>query len=139
MPLAPPPQHSPDFGFNWKQWLRVVYDWITGNVTVEGDLTVEGAFTSIGIDDNADQTVLTLGADESATFAGDVEVSGYLTTATYTSTQLDDSTHAVNTGAGKVQGAMVYNTTTDNPVWAIGNADGDVWVDGAGTTVNNPV
>ena len=36
-------------------------------------------FASTGIDDNADQTVLTLGADESASFAGAVTVTGNLT------------------------------------------------------------
>ena len=37
-------------------------------------------FASIGIDDNADQTVLTIGTDEVATFAGGVTVNGALTT-----------------------------------------------------------
>lgn len=37
-------------------------------------VTIDGNLTCTGIDDNADQTVLTLGADESATFAGNVAI-----------------------------------------------------------------
>ena len=42
-------------------------------ITSVGTLT---SFASTGIDDNADQTVLTLGSDESATFAGELRVNG---------------------------------------------------------------
>ena len=58
---------------------------------------------------------------------------------TATDTELDDITDAINTSPRKEQGTVVYNTTTDNPVYATGNTDGAVWVDGAGTTVNTPV
>lgn len=57
---------------------------------------------------------------------------------TATTAELDDIADAINTGAAKVQGYQVYNTTTDNPCWAVGAADGDIWVDGAGTTVHTP-
>ena len=43
-------------------------------------------FASTGIDDNADQTVLTLGADEVAAFAGAVTVAGNLTVSGTTTT-----------------------------------------------------
>lgn len=56
-----------------------------------------------------------------------------------TSAQLDDILNAVNTAADKIQGAQIYNTTTDNPVYAVGSADGDIWVDGVGATVHTPV
>ena len=55
-----------------------------------------------------------------------------------TTTNLDDVGHAVNTAATKVQGLVIYNTTTDNPVYAVGNADADIWVDGAGSTAHSP-
>ena len=51
---------------------------------------------------------------------------------------LNSSSNAINTGAEKVQGYMVYNTDTDNPCWAVGSADADLWVDGAGSTVHSP-
>jgi hypothetical protein len=68
-----------------------------------------------------------------------VNLGSYLQLATATSTNLNDVTHAINTNTGKIQGAVVYNTTTDNPVYATGSTDAAVWVDGAGTTVNTPV
>lgn len=71
---------------------------------------------------------------------GALDMNGnYLQLATATTVQLEDITNAINTDAGKVQGAVVYNSTTDNPVYAVGSGDGDVWVDGAGTTVHTPV
>ena len=57
---------------------------------------------------------------------------------TATTTQLNDVTDAVNTGLDKVQGFRRYNTTTDNPVYAVGSADNDIWVDGVGSTVHTP-
>jgi hypothetical protein len=56
-----------------------------------------------------------------------------------TATNLADITHAINTGAAKVAGYQVWDSTNSQPVWAVGNADGSVWVDGAGTTVHTPV
>jgi len=63
----------------------------------------------------------------------------YVQLDTATSAQLNAIADAINTAAGKIQGAVVYNTTTDNPVYATGNTDGSTWVDGAGTVVNTPV
>lgn len=70
---------------------------------------------------------------------GDLDMTGYIHPNTATDAELNDITDAINTDIGKIQSAMVYNTTTDNPVYAVGAADGSVWVDGAGTTVNTPV
>ena len=72
-------------------------------------------------------------------FGVSLNLASYLQPATSTDTALNDVTSTINTAAGKIQGAMVYNTTTNNPVYAVGSADGSVWVDGAGTTVNTPV
>ena len=61
-------------------------------------------FASTGIDDNADQTVLTLGADESASFAGAVTVAGNLTvegtltSIETTNTAITDNTIVLNSG-----------------------------------------
>lgn len=54
-------------------------------------------------------------------------------------TALNSISNAINTDPGKVAGAMVFNTTVNKPVYAVGAADGSVWVDGAGATVNTPV
>lgn len=56
-----------------------------------------------------------------------------------TATNLADITNAINTGAAKVAGYEVWDSTNSQPVWAVGNADGSVWVDGTGTTVHTPV
>lgn len=126
--------------FSWKQqkWLNNLQEilsslgWDGTILTVTGGLTVTGAFTSLGIDDNATATSLTITVNQSVQ-----PVSFRPPTAT--SAALNAIGNAINTGAAKVQGTMVYNTTTDNPVYAVGNTDGAVWVDGAGTTVNTPV
>lgn len=47
-------------------------------------------------------------------------------TATATATQLADITHDINT-TGKYQGKQVFNTTSNEPVWAQGAAAGDDW------------
>lgn len=81
----------------------------------------------------------TVDADFDVVTATNVSTDGYLQLRTATDTELNAIANAINTDAGKIQGAVVYNTTTDNPVYATGNTDGAVWVDGAGTTVNTPV
>lgn len=76
---------------------------------------------------------------------GALALSDILTPASYTQlpvftdAELNAVGNAVNTAVGKIQGAMVYNSSQDAPVWAVGASDADVWVDGAGTTVNTPV
>jgi len=56
-----------------------------------------------------------------------------------TSANLNNIAHEVNTSAYKRQGFCLYNSTVGKPVWAVGSADGDLWKDSAGTTVNTPV
>ncbi len=72
------------------------------------------------------------------TFSGNLISSGYFQARTSTTAALAAVADAINTAAGKVQGAMVYNTDTDNPVYAAGSADADIWVDGAGATAHSP-
>jgi len=57
---------------------------------------------------------------------------------TSTTTNLADIAHAVNTGAQKVAGHCVFNTTTGAPVWAVSNADGGAWNDATGATAHTP-
>ncbi len=115
-----------------------------GDVSLPQDVLVGGTFTSQGIDDNATAEKIQI-ADNlidlltDVDILGTVNVAGFVQYATLTDAALDDIANAVNTDAGKIQGAMVYNSTQDVPVYAVGAADGDVWVDGAGTTVNTPV
>ncbi len=63
----------------------------------------------------------------------------YIQLKTATDAELNAVANVINTDVGKIQGAVVYNSSTDNPVYAVGPADADVWVDGAGTTVNSPI
>lgn len=58
---------------------------------------------------------------------------------TATTAELEDVTDAINTGAAKVEGYMVFNTDTNKPVWAVGSTDGNVWVDATGATAHTPV
>lgn len=57
---------------------------------------------------------------------------------TETTTNLEDVTATINTSDVKVEGYMVFNATTNQPLWAAGNADGDVWVDATGATAHTP-
>jgi hypothetical protein len=89
---------------------------------------------------------LTWDTSNNATFANDVTVTGAvivdghsITYPSYTSTELDAVGNAVNTSASKVAGSTVFNSTTGHLVTAVGAADGDVWKDGAGNTINSPV
>ena len=115
-------------------------------VSLVGEDTATGADqTLIDADPDGAARLFYNGSSKLATLATGVAITGlasattYFQLPTYTDTQLNDVTATVNTDAGKVQGAMVYNSTQDVPVYAVGNADGSVWVDGAGTTVNTPV
>ncbi len=72
------------------------------------------------------------------TYSGNLISTGYFHVRTTTTAALDAIGNAINTAAGKVAGAMLYNTDTDNPVYAVGSADGDIWVDGAGATAHTP-
>lgn len=38
----------------------------------------------------------------------------------------------------KEEGKMVFNETTNRPVWATGSLDTDVWVDATGATAHTP-
>jgi len=65
-------------------------------------------------------------------------VSNMLAISTITSAALNDITDAVNTDNRKIAGAMLFNTTTNTPVYAVGDTDGAIWVNGAGTTAHTP-
>ena len=63
-------------------------------------------------------------------------VSGHLTEAT--TAQLVDIAHPINTGAAKVLGRAVYNSTTGVTVFAAGDTDGAVWQFHNATTAHTP-
>ena len=71
--------------------------------------------------------------------ADEIIMAGNVNLANFTSAELNDITDAVNTSGGKVAGSMVFNSTLAHAVTAVGAADGDVWTDGVGATVNTPV
>jgi len=56
-----------------------------------------------------------------------------------TTANLADVTHAVNTSALKQAGFTVWDSTLDQPVWAVGSADADLWVFATGATAHTPV
>ena len=56
-----------------------------------------------------------------------------------TTTSLAAVAASVNTNVRKVEGFMVFNTTTNKPCWAAGNADADVWVGADGATLHSPI
>jgi len=64
---------------------------------------------------------------------------GHAHVVTSTTTALADNASAINVSTRKVAGYVVYNTTTNMPVWADGPADGDIWVDATGSTAHTPV
>ena len=47
---------------------------LSGDITTPGALSVSGAFTSQGIDDNADATAITISSDENVTFTSNVGI-----------------------------------------------------------------
>jgi len=132
--------------------------------SVSGDSLHGGTysdFASTGIDDNADQTVLTIGADESASFAGavvvagDLTVNGTLTSINTTNTAIADNTIVLNDGesaAGITAGSaglsidrgsldsatLLFNETTDVFEMKVGSAYGDFKADAIeGTLTGN--
>ena len=54
-----------------------------------------------------------------------------------TTTELTDITSNVNT-MNKQDGTCVFNTTTNQPVWASGRTAGSVWYDATGATAHTP-
>ena len=92
--------------------LTLAADQISGDKVHGGTIS---NFASTGIDDNADQTVLTIGADESALFAGavtvsgDLTVNGALTSISTTNTTIEDNIIVLNKGES---GAVVTEGTS---------------------------
>lgn len=63
---------------------------------------------------------------------------GGITPSSYTSAQLNDVAHPVNTVNKKV-GMMVYNLQSDRPIWASGVGASDTWKYADGTVAHTPV
>ena len=104
-------------------------------------LIVQSEVTGSAISIRPDETEAILVQAASVDLQQDTTVASgkYFNVAQATDTELNAIANAINTDPGKVQGSMVFNTTQNTPVWAVGSADGSVWVDGTGTTVNTPV
>lgn len=56
-----------------------------------------------------------------------------------TTSVLEDVSSFVNRDARKRGGTVFFNATTSKPVYAVGTADDDVWVDATGATVHTPI
>lgn len=96
-------------------------------------------------DSNEDKLMSWMHTDGELTWDGNIltvltlKSTKYVQLRTASTANLEDITTGVNTSSRKIQGAVVYNRDTDNPVYATGNADGSVWVNGIGTTVHTPI
>lgn len=55
----------------------------------------------------------------------------------FTSTQIDDSSHPLNKQY-RFKGMHIWNDTTNRPLWSSGNGRTDAWIDGSGSTVHTP-
>ena len=73
------------------------------------------------------------------TTTGFITPGSYMQLFSATDAELNDITDAINTDVGKAAGAMLWNSDQGVPVFAQGDTDGALWVDGAGTTINTPV
>ena len=128
--------------------LTLANDQISGDKVDGGTIS---NFASTGIDDNADQTVLTIGADESAAFAGavtvagDLTVNGSVTSISSTNTTIEDNNIVLNngeTGAGVTEGSagitidrgtaddatILWNETSDKFEFKVGSSLADLSV-----------
>ncbi len=116
----------------------------TSDGTLEGDtnfkwdgstLTINGSITEIG-----SEFELFVGGVLALRVTNDQNVHPiHFRAPTSNNSQLNDITHAVNTGAYKAQGSTVHNLNLGYDVYAQGSTDGAVWVNGIGTIVNTPV
>ena len=70
---------------------------LSGDITTPGAFTVSGAFTSQGIDDNADATAITISSDENVTFTSNVVIPADLTVDTST-LKVDSTNNRVGIG-----------------------------------------
>ena len=116
-------------GTNWRELFRTDGQNVRASGNIDDQAMVRGNGGAKRIQDTGNL----IGDDD------EIVMAGFIQFQTFTDTELNDITDSVNTTGAKVQGAQAYNSTQDVPVWAVGAADGDVWVDGAGTTVNTPV
>ena len=116
-------------GTNWREIFRTDGQ----NVRVSGSIADQSMVRGNGGAKRVQDTGNLIGDDD------EIIMAGFIQYPTFTDAELNAIANAVNTTGAKVQGAQAYNSTQDVPIWAVGAADGSVWVDGAGTTVNTPV
>ncbi len=117
--------------------------------------TIAGAFASttelnanFALVEAAMEKCLFLDGTTPNTMSADIDMDGndllnvgniYRNPPSATQTELRDISDTVNTMTNKVAGFQIWDSTNNRPVWAVGNADGDVWVDGVTSTVHTPV
>ncbi len=101
------------------------------------EIAIQGPVTAESYDGIDAMDLLSRSADESV--SGGWDFSNFLLPPVSTTAELEDISDPVNTDDLKVRGSYRFNTTTGAPVWAAGNADGDVWLDATGATAHTPV
>ncbi len=132
------------FNKAWSGSVRLYGTDVSGSQTLLLSCDPDGA-TSLRYGSNAaaNTTTLALGSfeinntltgsgQERALTVSDVGI-------TATTTELEQDTDPINTDPAKVQGYMVYNTTTGIPYWADGPGDADTWSNATGAVVHTPV
>jgi hypothetical protein len=114
----------------------------TDNPLLLGSITATRPFIAAGRRGDGTTSDLALMTDNAIrallTAAGNLSLNVGLLLPGYTTAQIEDATHAANTGAAKVAGQMIRNSTTGRILQAMGNADTSVWADMNGTTVHTP-
>jgi len=101
-----------------------------GNVTANADLTVSGAFTSQGIDDNADATAITIDSSENVGVGGTPNNFGGMTTSLEIkgTSDVELSLHATSDAMsdGARIGQIVFNAGSDSTVPTVSAIKGSV-------------
>ena len=59
-------------------------------------------------------------------------------TPAYNSSSFTDAAHVLNSATNKAEGITVFDAILNKPLWAVGAATTDVWVDATGATVHTP-
>ena len=55
-----------------------------------------------------------------------------------TTTNIEAIANIINTSPLKIKGKMIFNSTTNKPLWASGNANNSTWLDATGSIAHTP-
>ena len=106
---------------------------LSGDITTPGALSVSGAFTSQGIDDNADATAITIGSDENVTLNNRL----IFPTSNIGTPDISDHTTGTRIDYYPSSGAVFYGTgIASNSLWTMAHKNHLFYIgEGSGTKV----